>query len=134
MSFSRTVFDRIVTIALVIGLLIDAWVGILAIFFQPLLGPLLDVPVHDPAIAVIAGSETLVVAGVYALALREWRRFRPILWICCADQLFAAVVPAIEIARGQFAATIKTLGPIPLSLALAAIFAWGAIAVVRRVR
>ena len=126
MSLSRTAWNRVVTIALVIGLAIDAWVGILAIFFQPLLGPILDVPSHDPAIATIAGTETLVVAGVYVLALRDWRRYPAIAWICCADQLFAAVVPAVEIVRGQFAATPKTLGPIPMSLALAVIFALAA--------
>lgn len=113
-------------IALVIGFAIDAYVAVLALFAQGLIEPLLDLPVRDPALTTIAGGEFAVVAWVYAFAFREPRRYRALLWLCALDQLFAVVLPALAIVHGQIPATPKTLGPLPLQLALAAIFVFGA--------
>ena len=49
-------WERVLRIAIAIGLLVDVTVAILALFFQPLLGPLLDVPTKDPALTTIAGE------------------------------------------------------------------------------
>ncbi|GAC1441097.1 MAG: hypothetical protein NVS2B8_00100 [Vulcanimicrobiaceae bacterium] len=113
-------------IALAIGALVDATVAILAIFFQPLLGPLFDIPTKDPALTTIAGGEYVVVTLVYVLLLRDLERFAPFLWLVAIDQFFAAVIPAWEISRGHVVATWKTIGPIPLNLLLAATYAVGA--------
>jgi len=102
-----------------IGLCVDTTVAILALFFQPLLGPLFDIPVKDPALTTIAGGEYVVVTLVYALVLRDPERFGPLLWLCALDQAFAALLPAVEIARGNVVATWKTIGPIPLNALLA---------------
>ncbi len=116
------IFDRIVRAGLVIGCAVDAGVAILSIFFQPLLGPLLDFPVKDPALTTIAGGEFLVVALVYALLLRDLERFRPMLWLVALDQFFAGALVAYTIAIGQVAGTAKTVGPIPLNAALTIVF------------
>jgi hypothetical protein len=118
--------DSLLRVALVIGALIDGGVAILALFFQNLLGPLLDVPTKDPALTTIAGGEFVVVTLLYVAILRGLDRFRGLLWIVALDQVFAAVLPAIEMARGNVAMTVKTVGPIPFSLALGIIFALGA--------
>ena len=118
-----TVFARIVRIALVIGGIVDFGVAILALFFQSLLGPLLDVPTKDPALTTIAGGEFLIVALIYALLLRDLDRFKPLLWLVFLDQFFAAVLVIYTISQHEVAGTWKTLGPIPLNLILAAIFA-----------
>ncbi len=113
-------------IAIAIGLLVDATVAILALFFQPLLGPLLDVPTKDPALTTIAGGEYVVVASIYAILLRDLKKYRVLLWLIALDQAFAAILPAYEIARGHVVATWKTIGPIPFNAALAAIYVAGA--------
>ena len=42
-------------IALTIGFAIDAYVAALALFAQGLIEPLLDLPVRDPALAIVHG-------------------------------------------------------------------------------
>jgi hypothetical protein len=118
--------DRILRIAVAIGAVIDAGVAILALFFQPLLGPLLDVPTKDPALTTIVGGEYVVVTLIYVALLRDLERYRGLLWLIALDQLFAAVLPAYEIARGHVAATWKTIGPIPVNVLLAALYVVGA--------
>ena len=113
-------------IALAIGFGIDAFVGILCLIAQPLLEPLLDIPVKDPAVTTIAGGELLVAAGIYAFVFRDPQRWRPLLWLCALDQAFGVLLPAIEIARGHAPATLKTLGPMPLQLVLVAVYIVGA--------
>ncbi|GAC1418844.1 MAG: hypothetical protein NVSMB64_28380 [Candidatus Velthaea sp.] len=120
---------RVLRIAVALGLGIDAGVAVLCFFFQQQLGPLLDIPLKDPALTTIAGGEYAVVALVYVLILRHPVRFRPLLWLIALDQVFAAFLPALEILRGNVPGTIKTLGPIPFSVLLAAIYVWGAIRV-----
>ncbi len=118
--------DRLLRIAVGVGALVDATVAILALFFQPLLGPLLDVPTKDPALTTIAGGEYVVVTLIYVALLRDLERYRALLWLVALDQALAAVLPASEIARGHVVATWKTIGPIPFNAALAAIYAIGA--------
>jgi hypothetical protein len=108
-------WERVLRIAIAIGLLVDATVAVLALFFQPLLGPLLDVPTKDPALTTI-----------YAILLRDLKKYRVLLWLIALDQAFAAILPAYEIARGHVVATWKTIGPIPFNAALAAIYVAGA--------
>ncbi len=110
-------------VAIGIGAVIDATVAILALFFQPLLGPLFDIPVKDPAITTIAGGEYVVVTLLYVALLRDLERFRGLLWLIALDQTFAAAIPAYTIARGQVVATWKTIGPIPVSVLLAIVYA-----------
>jgi hypothetical protein len=117
----------IVRVAVTIGAIVDLGVAILAIFLQPLLGPLLDVPTKDPALTTIAGGEFFVVTLVYVVLLRDMRRYRILLWIVALDQFFAGILPGFEIARGAVAATWKTIGPIPFNLALGAIYVAGAL-------
>ncbi len=117
---------RIVRIAAVIGLCIDAGVAVISLCFQAALGPLFDIPLRDPAMTTIAGGEYIVVALVYVLYLRDPRRYHDLLWLCALDQTLAALLPALEIWRGNVVATYKTIGPIPVSLILAGIYAAGA--------
>lgn len=117
---------RLLRVAVAIGALVDATVAILALFFQPLLGPLLDVPTKDPALTTIAGGEYVVVTAIYVAILRDLERYRALLWLVALDQTFAAALPAYEIARGHVVATWKTIGPIPFNLALAIAYAIGA--------
>ena len=119
-------FALVLRIALVIGLCIDAGVGLLCLVAQPLLGPLLDIPVKDPAVTTIAGGELAVAAGIYAFVLSDPRRWQPLLWLCALDQFFGALLPAIEIAHGHAPATFKTLAPIPFQLLLVVIYIAGA--------
>ena len=114
--------ERLLRIALAIGALVDATVAILALFFQPLLGPLLDVPTKDPALTTIAGGEYVVVTAIYLVLLRDLERYRALLWLVALDQFFAAALPGYEIARGHVAATWKTIGPIPFNAALCVIY------------
>lgn len=109
-------------IALSAGFCIDFGVGLLALVAQPLLGPLLDIPVKDPAVTSIAGGELLVAAGIYAFVIADPRRWRPLLWLCALDQTLGVLLPALEIARGHAPATFKTLGPMPFQVALVAIY------------
>ena len=119
-------FAVILRIALVIGFCIDAGVGLLCLVAQPLLEPLLDIPVKDPAVTTIAGGELIVASVIYALVLRDGNRWQPLLWLCALDQFFGALLPAIEIAHGHAPATFKTLAPIPFQLILVVIFIIGA--------
>jgi hypothetical protein len=112
----------LVRVALAIGFCIDFFVGVLALVAQPLLEPLLDIPVKDPAVTTIAGGELIVAAGIYAFVLSDLRRWRPLLWLCALDQTLGVLLPALEIARGHAPATWKTLGPMPLQLILIAIY------------
>jgi hypothetical protein len=112
-------------VALAIGALIDFGVALLCFFGQSLFQTLLDVPLHDPAIAVIAGGEYLVVTFVYVLALRDPVRFRPLLWLCALDQLLAIVLPLAAIGLGQVPATWKTVGPMPFQAILVVIYLLG---------
>ena len=113
-------------IALVAGFCIDFGVGLLALVAQPLLQPLLDIPVKDPAVTTIAGGELIVASVIYALLLRDVRRWQPLLWLCVLDQTFGVLLPALEIARGHAPATFKTLGPMPLQAVLIAIYVFAA--------
>jgi hypothetical protein len=125
-------FVWVLRVALLCGLAIDAGVGLLALFAQPLMQPLLDLPLKDPALTTILGGELLVVAGVYAIVLRDPPRWRPLLWLCASDQFLGVLLPALEIARGHAPATIKTLGPMPFQLALVAVFIAGTLRSVPR--
>jgi hypothetical protein len=120
-------FARVLRVALLCGFAIDAGVGSLALFAQPLMQPLLDLPLKDPALTTILGGELLVVAGVYAIVLRDPVRWRPLLWLCALDQFLGVLLPALEIVRGHAPATMKTLGPMPFQLALVAVFITGAV-------
>jgi hypothetical protein len=113
---------RFVKLALAVGVVVDATVAVLALFFQPLLGPLFDIPTKDPALTTIAGGEYVVVTLVYVLLLRDLERFRPLLWLVALDQAFAALLPGLEIARGHVVATWKTIGPIPFNALLAVVY------------
>jgi len=117
---------RALPIALVAGFLIDGIVGILCIVAQPLLGPLLGVPVRDPAITAFLGGELIVASIVYALAFSDVTRWRPLLWLCALDQTLGVLIPAIQIALGHVPATLQTLGPMPLQLGLVGIYVAGA--------
>jgi hypothetical protein len=119
-------------IALGVGFLIDACVGLVSLFAQPLLPTLFDIPVKDAATATILGGELLVAAAVYAFPLRDAVRFRPLLWVCALDQLFGVALPLDEIVRGALPATMKTVGPMPLQLLLVAVYVAGAIRPVKR--
>jgi len=113
---------KFLRIAIAIGALVDTGVAVLALFFQSLLGPLFDIPTKDPALTTIAGGEYIVVTLVYVLVLRDLERYRALLWLIALDQLFAGLIPALEISRGNVVATWKTIGPIPFNLLLAAIY------------
>jgi hypothetical protein len=119
----RDTFTLAVKIGLAIGFVIDVYVGLLGLFAPQLMLPLLDVPVGDPMVAHFAGGEFIVVAIVYALAFRDPVRLRLLLWVCCADQLFGVIVPAYAVTSGAWAATFKTVAPIPLQALLATLFA-----------
>jgi len=112
-------------VALAIGALIDVGVAILCLFAQPLIEPLLDLPVKDPALTLIAGGEYLVVTFVYLLALRDPVRYRMLLWLCALDQAVAIALPLITMAHGQVPATWKTVGPMPFQAILVAIYLLG---------
>ncbi|GAC1304714.1 MAG: hypothetical protein NVSMB19_15730 [Vulcanimicrobiaceae bacterium] len=118
---------KFLRVAIAIGALVDTSVALLALFFQPLLGPLFDIPTKDPALTTIAGGEYVVVTLVYVLLLRDLERYRALLWLIALDQLFAGLIPALEISRGNVVATWKTLGPIPLNLLLAALYTSAAV-------
>ncbi len=118
----RDTFSVVVRIGLAIGGAIDAYVGVLSLFAQQLIQPLLDVPVKDPTLVQIAGGQYVVAALVYVLAFRDPMRFRPLLWLCAADQLFAVVLPAVAVAHGAFPATWKIVAPIPFQALLAVLF------------
>ena len=116
----------LVRIALAIGFLIDASVGLVALFAPQEFQPLFDVPVHDTLIAAFAGGEFLVVACVYALTLTDPRRYRALLWVLALDQAFAVVLPTLAVTYGALPATFKIVAPIPVSAILVAVFVTGA--------
>jgi hypothetical protein len=115
-----------VRVALVAGFGIDFIVGVLCVVGQPLLAPLLGIPVKDPAITAFLGGELIVASAIYALAFRNLARWRPLLWLCALDQTLGVVIPAAEIAAGNAPATLQTLGPMPLQLVLVALYVAGA--------
>ncbi len=116
-------FTIVVRAGLAIGFCIDAFVGAISVLAPQLLQPLLDVPVTDLTTAQIAGGEFVVAALVYALAFRDPRRFRVLLWLCALDQLFAVVLPALAVAHGAIPGTWKIVAPIPFQALLAVLFA-----------
>lgn len=118
----RDPFTLAVRIGLVIGGVIDAYVGLLSLFAPQLIQPLLDIPVKDPALMQFAGGEFVVAALVYALAFRDPVRLRPLLWVCALDQLFAVVLPALAVAHGVFPGTWKVVAPIPFQALLGVLF------------
>jgi len=118
----RDVFTIVVRIGLAIGGAIDAYVGLLSLFAPQLIPPLLDVPVKDPALVQLAGGEYVVATLIYALAFRDPVRFRPLLWLCALDQLFAVVLPALALAHGTLPGTWKIVAPIPFQALLAILF------------
>ena len=87
-----------------------------------LIQPLLDIPVKDPTLVQIAGGEYVVAALVYVLAFRDPVRFRPLLWLCALDQLFAVVLPALGVAHGVLPATWKVVAPIPFQALMGLLF------------
>jgi hypothetical protein len=115
---------RLVQVALVVGGLMDAWVGLLALLLPRFLGPLLDIPAVDPTWTAFAGAEFLVVAVVYFLILRDMERFRPFMLVVAFDQFLAAFGPLIMIWHGQLPNTWKTAGPLPVNFALWLILAF----------
>ena len=117
----------ILRVALAIGFCIDVYVAALSLFAPRLIPPLLDIPVHDPTLVTIAGGEYAVAALVYLLALRDPRRFQPLLWLCALDQAFAVVLPALAVVHGQLPPSWKIVAPLPVSALLAAIYVVGAL-------
>jgi hypothetical protein len=109
-----------------IGLGIDLYVAILSLFAPQLIQPLLDIPAHDATLAQVAGGEYAVVALCYAIALRDPRRYRVLLWICTLDQTFAVVLPVLAVSHGRLPATWKILAAIPFQALLAIVFVAGA--------
>jgi hypothetical protein len=119
----RDAFTITLRIGLAIGGAIDLYVGVLSLFAPQLIPPLLDIPVKDPALVQLAGGEFVVAALVYTLAFRDPVRFRPLLWLCVVDQLFAVVLPWYAVAHGTLPATWKIVAPIPFQALLAVLFA-----------
>jgi hypothetical protein len=115
-----------VRVALVAGFGIDFVVGVLCVAGQPLLAPLLGIPVKDPAVTAFLGGELIVASALYALAFRDLVRWRPLLWLCALDQTLGVAIPAVQIALGNAPATLQTLGPMPLQLVLVALYVAGA--------
>lgn len=116
---------NILRIALIVGAVGDIGIAIFCWFFQALLGPVLDVPTKDPALTTIAGGEYLIVGILYILAYRNLKQYRPLLWLFAIDQLFAIVLPLLEMSRGNAIISWKTLGPMPLNAILLGIYVWG---------
>ena len=74
------------------------------------------------AVEPLGGGELLVAGFIYVLILRDVERFRPFLWLVALDQLFAALLPGIEVLRGHLPATLKILAPMPINLALVVVY------------
>jgi hypothetical protein len=123
---TRARFTTVLRIGLAIGFCVDFFVGMLSLFAPQLLKPLLDIPVKDSTIAQFAGGEFVVAALVYAIAFRDPRRFRILLWLCALDQLFGVVLPALAVAHGTIPGTWKIVAPIPFQFLLAVLFVAGA--------
>jgi hypothetical protein len=60
------------------------------------------------------------------MLLRDPLRWKRFLWLCALDQTFAAALPLAELVAKTIPATWQTIGPIPLSAALVAIYVAGA--------
>jgi hypothetical protein len=114
---------RVVRFGLAIGFAIDLYVGVLSLFAPQLITPLLDIPMHDAALAQLAGGEFVVAALVYALAFRDPERYRVLLWLCALDQAFAVVMPLLGLAHGTLPGTWKIVAPIPFQALLVILFA-----------
>ena len=114
---------RLVQVALALGGLMDAWVALLALFVPGALGPLLDIPSHDPNWTVFAGCEFAVVAVLYGAILRDLERFRPLMLVVAFDQFLAGFVPLLLISHGQLLGSWKTIAPLPVNFALWVILA-----------
>ena len=119
----RDWFTIAVRVALAIGFCIDAYVGVLSVFAPQLLETLLDIPVKDPTAVQIGGGEFVVVALVYALAFRDPRRSRALLWLCALDQLFAVVLPGLAVLHGTIPSSWKIVAPIPFQALMGLLFA-----------
>ncbi len=117
---------KILRVALIVGAVGDIGIAIFCWFFQSLLGPVLDVPTKDPAHTTIAGGEYLIVGLLYVVAYRNLPRYRVLLWLFALDQLFAIVLPLLEMSRGNAIVSWKTLGPMPLNAILLGLFIFGA--------
>ncbi len=117
-------FPVALRVALALGFCIDLVVGLISLFAPALLQPLFDIPVKDVMTIQLAGGEFIVAALVYAVALSDPVRFRPLLWLCALDQLFAAALAAVGIAHGALPSTWKVIAPIPISGLLALLFAY----------
>lgn len=113
---------RALRVALAIGFCIDFVVGLVALFAPAMMKPLFDIPVKDVTALQLGGGELVVVALVYAVALSDPLRFRPLLWLCALDQLFAVVLPALAVAHGAFPGTWKVIAPIPFQALLGLLF------------
>ncbi|BDE06073.1 hypothetical protein WPS_13490 [Vulcanimicrobium alpinum] len=118
-------------VALVAGIIIDGAVGLLCIFAQPLIAPLLGVPVKDPAVTAFLGGELIVAACIYALILRDTPRWQPLLWLCALDQTLGVAIPAVQIALGNAPASLQTIAPMPFQAILVALYVAGARRAVR---
>jgi hypothetical protein len=112
----------VLRVALVVGAFIDFFVAIVVMVFPQSSAALFDIPVHDPTAALLGGGELLVAGFIYVLILRDVERFRPFLWLVALDQLFAALLPGIEVLRGHLPATLKILAPMPINLALVVVY------------
>lgn len=126
LGVKRDVFAIVLRVGLAIGFCIDFYVGMLSLFAPQLIQPLLDIPVRDPVVVQLAGGEYVVAALVYALAFRDPRRLRVLLWLCALDQAFAVVMPALAVAHGEIPNTWKIVAPIPFQAVLALLFAYAA--------
>jgi hypothetical protein len=118
---------QFVRICLLIGAALDLFVGLLCLFVPWALGPLLDFPANDPALAMITGGELIVASLVYVVLFNNPRRFQPLFFVVALDQFFAVIVPAIAMLRGLVPVTWKTAGPLPFDLALCALFVYAGI-------
>lgn len=124
-----TLFYRII---IACGFLLDAGVALIALALPQLLESFLDIPYHDsPALAAFAGGEFAVVAVLYAIALRDPRRYPFLFWIFALDQGLATIIPAIEILRGHVPATFMTVAPIPVVAILCILYIRSAIQLAR---
>jgi len=116
----------ILRVALVAGALIDFFVAAILMLFPSASKPLFDIPAPDVTTALLGGGELIVAGLVYVVILRDVDRFRPLLWLVALDQVFAALLPGIEMLRGHVPATFKTIAPMPINAVLVFIYVWSA--------
>ena len=115
----------VLRVALLAGFAIDFFVFVVTVFFPKAMKPLFDIPYRDPTVTLLGGGELLVVSLLYLALFRAPYRFRPLLLLVALDQTLATVLPVVEISRGHLAATWKTVGPLPITAALAAVYVMG---------